>query len=296
MADIDIDIDIDSDSNPVVDNDDLQSNIPIKEATVKDLQTGFIQNKLTSKELVQYYLQQIQELNPLLRAAEEADKRRAKAQEENTVEAGGLDGIPILLQKISLKQQQDHMHCWGQSYAAPSGWCARSGQGINPYNASATPGGSSSGSAIAVASNLVAVALGTETDGSILNPCSANSVVGIKPTLGLTSRGGLYQSPLHKTLLGIYKTRINLLELNYYIINRPICRSWTVADAAYVLDSIVGDDPYDADATLKLKHTYLKPDGLKGKTLGIVRNPFFRYIKEFHEKNTALKQHILTLT
>lgn len=86
----------------------------------------------------------------------------------------------------------------------------------NPYNASADPGGSSSGSAVAVAANLVTVALGTETDGSILNPSNANSVVGIKPTLGLTSRGGVI--PLTPTQDTIGYTSYNIflpLGLSY---------------------------------------------------------------------------------
>lgn len=61
----------------------------------------------------------------------------------------------------------------------------------NPYVLSASPSGSSSGSSISVAANLVPVSLGTETDGSILSPASFNSVVGIKPTVGLTSRAGV---------------------------------------------------------------------------------------------------------
>ncbi|CAN6227204.1 unnamed protein product [Urochloa humidicola] len=72
-----------------------------------------------------------------------------------------------------------------------AGWSARGGQGRNPYVLSADPCGSSTGSAIAAAANMAAVTLGTETDGSILCPASLNSVVGIKPTLGLTSRAGV---------------------------------------------------------------------------------------------------------
>ncbi|KNA20376.1 hypothetical protein SOVF_053120 [Spinacia oleracea] len=220
-------------------NNDHQSNFPVKEATIKDLETAFQQNKLTSKELVLLYMQQIEKLNPVLRAvieinpdalelAEEADKRREKAKESGSNKDPGLDGIPILVKdNIATK---DKMNTTAGSYVllglvvprdagvveklrkagaiilgkaslsewanfrsshAPSGWCARGGQGRNPYNLSETPSGSSSGSAIAVAANLVAVTLGTETDGSILSPSSANSVVGIKPTLGLTSRGGV---------------------------------------------------------------------------------------------------------
>jgi amidase len=72
-----------------------------------------------------------------------------------------------------------------------SGWSARGGQCRNPYDLHVSPCGSSSGSAAAIAASLAAVAVGTETDGSIVCPASVNSVVGIKPTLGLVSRSGV---------------------------------------------------------------------------------------------------------
>src|ERR1035441_2248140 len=72
-----------------------------------------------------------------------------------------------------------------------SGWSARSGQTRNPFVLDRNPSGSSSGSAVAVAANLCAVAVGTETDGSILSPASFTGIVGIKPTLGLISRAGI---------------------------------------------------------------------------------------------------------
>ncbi|OAY75882.1 putative amidase [Ananas comosus] len=135
--------------------------------------------------------------------------------------------------------------------------------GCNPYVLSAGPCGSSSGSAIAVAANMVAVALGTETDGSIICPAAANSVVGIKPTVGLTSRAGVIPISPRQDTVG------------------PICR--TVSDAVHVLDAIVGYDPDDAEAT-KLASKYipqggykqfLNLEGLKGKRLGILRKGFF---------------------
>lgn len=72
----------------------------------------------------------------------------------------------------------------------------------NPYVLSADPSGSSSGSAISVAANLVAVSLGTETDGSILSPSSQNSVVGIKPSVGVTSRAGVVPISLRQDSVG----------------------------------------------------------------------------------------------
>ncbi|KAL3722659.1 hypothetical protein ACJRO7_034951 [Eucalyptus globulus] len=166
----------------------------------------------------------------------------------------------VLLGKASLSEWA-HYRFSGNN----SGWCARSGQGKNPYNLSATTCGSSSGSAISVAANMGAVSLGTETDGSILCPSSFNSLVGIKPTLGLTSRGGVVPITPRQDTVG------------------PMCR--TVADAVNVLDVIVGFDPYDAKATREASKyipregykQFLKADGLKGKRLGIVKAFFDFY-------------------
>ncbi|XP_078159148.1 putative amidase At4g34880 isoform X3 [Carex rostrata] len=102
----------------------------------------------------------------------------------------------VILGKASLSEWANF-----RSDNAPNGWCARAGQGKNPYVLSEDPHGSSSGSAIAVAANLVTVTLGSETDGSILYPSAANSVVGIKPTVGLTSRSGVIPiSPRQDTI------------------------------------------------------------------------------------------------
>ncbi|XP_044451948.1 probable amidase At4g34880 [Triticum aestivum] len=147
----------------------------------------------------------------------------------------------------------------------PAGWSPRAGQGINPYVPSATPCASSSGSAIAAAANMVAVTIGTETDGSIMCPSSFNSVVGIKPTVGLTSRAGVI----------IISPRMDTIG--------PICR--TVSDAVHVLEAMVGYDPRDAEATRMASRyipkggygQFLNIDGLRGKRVGILRKDFFRF-------------------
>ncbi|XP_015893424.3 LOW QUALITY PROTEIN: probable amidase At4g34880 [Ziziphus jujuba] len=163
----------------------------------------------------------------------------------------------IILGKASLSEWASF-----RSLNAPNGWSARGGQGKNPYVLSATPCGSSSGSAISVAANLAVVSLGTETDGSILCPASFNSVVGIKPTVGLTSRDGVIPITPRQDTIG------------------PISR--TVSDAVNVLDAIVGFD-YNDQATREASKyippggykQYLITYGLEGKRIGIVRNPFF---------------------
>ncbi|GLU02770.1 hypothetical protein SLE2022_200070 [Rubroshorea leprosula] len=208
----------------------------IEEATIRDIQHAFKHSRLTSRKLVEFYIQEISKLNPVLRGvievnpdalyqADVADKeRRARARGSLSC----LHGIPILLKdSIATKDKlnttagsfallgsvvprdagvvkklrkagaiilgKGSMSEWSsfRSLTAAEGWSARGGQGKNPYVLTADPCGSSSGSAISVASNIVAVSLGTETDGSILCPASANSVVGIKPTVGLTSRAGV---------------------------------------------------------------------------------------------------------
>jgi amidase len=106
-----------------------------------------------------------------------------------------------------------------------SGWSARGGQTRNPYRLSHSPCGSSSGSAVAVSANLAAAAVGTETDGSIVCPAAVNGVVGLKPTVGLVSRGGIVPISFSQDTAG------------------PISRS--VADAAALLTAMAGRD--DAD-------------------------------------------------
>jgi amidase len=144
-----------------------------------------------------------------------------------------------------------------RSTRSSSGWSGRGRQVHNPYVLDRNPCGSSSGSAAAVSANLVAVALGTETDGSIVCPSSICGVVGIKPTVGLTSRAGVIPISHTQDTVG------------------PHAR--TVADAAIVLGALVGVDPRDeatADSAGKFVTDYtqfLDPDGLRGARIGIAR-------------------------
>ncbi|MDQ2715701.1 MAG: amidase [Chloroflexota bacterium] len=150
-----------------------------------------------------------------------------------------------------------------RSTASSSGWSARGGQARNPYVLDRSPCGSSSGSAIAVAANLAAAALGTETDGSILCPASMCAVVGIKPTLGLSSRAGVIPIAHSQDTVG------------------PFGR--TVADAAALLGAITGSDPRDpaTQQSAGKVHTdytqFLDPDGLRGARIGIARQTYFGY-------------------
>jgi amidase len=147
-----------------------------------------------------------------------------------------------------------------RSTHSSSGWSARGGQTLNPYVLDRNPCGSSSGSGAAVAANLCVVAVGTETDGSIVCPSSANSLVGIKPTLGLVSRSGIIPIAHSQDTSG------------------PMAR--TVSDATILLNAMVGfdaNDPVTREGTGKGKADYtqfLKADGLRGARIGVARKSF----------------------
>ncbi len=149
-----------------------------------------------------------------------------------------------------------------RSTSSSSGWSARGGQARNPYNALHTPCGSSSGSGVAVAADLTLLAVGTETNGSIICPSANNSVVGIKPTLGLISRSGVIPIAHSQDTAG------------------PMTR--TVADAAVMLSVMAGSDPQDAitdnpQAQSPVDYTqYLQADALSGKRIGVMRSLFGR--------------------
>jgi len=142
-----------------------------------------------------------------------------------------------------------------RSTRSSSGWSSAGGQTRNPYSTDRTPCGSSSGSGVAVAANLCSVAIGTETDGSIVCPSGINGIVGIKPTIGLVSRSGIIPISHTQDTAG------------------PMAR--TVSEAALLLTFITGKDKFDK-VTNKAQHNinyinYLKKDGLKGKRIGVAR-------------------------
>jgi len=144
-----------------------------------------------------------------------------------------------------------------RSTRSVSGWSSRGGQTNNPYATDRNPCGSSSGSGAAVSANFCAVAIGTETNGSIHCPSSVNGVVGIKPTVGLVSRTGIIPISHTQDTAG------------------PMTR--TVRDAAIVLSAIAGQDPSDS-ATLSNRSaavdytTYLRADHLSGKRVGVEKS------------------------
>jgi amidase len=150
-----------------------------------------------------------------------------------------------------------------RSTRSSSGWSARGGQCRNPFVLDRNPCGSSSGSAVAVSANLGAVAVGTETDGSIVCPASATGVVGIKPTVGLVSRAGIIPISHTQDTAG------------------PLCR--TVSDAAILLGAMAGADARDratAASSGRVERDYSKfldPKGLRNARIGVARAKFFGY-------------------
>ena len=278
-----------------------------EEATIAELQAAMQAGTLTSRRLVEAYLQRIRqidlsgvqlnsviEVNPdALAIADQLDRERRGAGPR-----GPLHGIPILVKDnfatddqmetaagslallgsrvprdaFVVKRLRDagavilgkaNLSEWAnfRSTQSSSGWSGRAGQCLNPYVLDHNPCGSSSGSGAAVSANLAAATLGTETDGSIVCPSSTNGVVGIKPTLGLTSRSGVVPLAHSQDVTG------------------PMCR--TVADAATVLGAMTGVDPRDPATAQSQGHLFtdyrqfLDPNGLRGARVGVWREGVF---------------------
>jgi amidase len=147
-----------------------------------------------------------------------------------------------------------------RSSHSTSGWSGRGGLTKNPYALDRNPCGSSSGTGAAVSANFAAAGIGTETDGSIVCPSSANGIAGIKPTVGLISRAGIIPISHSQDTAG------------------PMCR--TVRDAAILLGALAGVDPDDEATSAsagKSQPDYTRfcdPNGLKGARIGVARKYF----------------------
>ena len=160
-----------------------------------------------------------------------------------------------------------------RSTRSSSGWSARGGQCRNPYAPDRSPCGSSSGSGVAVSANLCAVAVGTETDGSIVCPSSVDGIAGIKPTVGLVSRSGVIPVSHSQDTPG------------------PMAR--TVGDAAALLSALAVADERDAAteaARAEPDYTaFLDPDGLRGARIGVARK-----LAGFNDRVDGLFEDALT--
>jgi amidase len=162
----------------------------------------------------------------------------------------------VILGKANMTEWANYM-----TTNMPAGYSSRGGQVKNPYGESLSPGGSSSGSAVAVAAGFCPVSVGTETSGSILSPANWNSIVGVKPTLGLISRAGVVPIASSQDTAG------------------PFAR--TVADAAILLGAMTGVDPADRATQRSSRHArrdyteFLTPQGLERLRVGVPRTVFF---------------------
>ena len=165
------------------------------------------------------------------------------------------EGGAVVLGKTNLSEWANF-----RSSRSSSGWSARGGQCRNPFVLDRSPCGSSSGSGAAVSASFSTVAIGTETNGSVVCPSSANGVVGIKPTVGLVSRSGIIPIAHSQDTAG------------------PMAR--TVADAAAVLGVIGGVDPEDSatighSGPVHADYTrFLDAGSLRGARLGVARSFF----------------------
>ena len=280
------------------------ADVDLEEATVAGLQAAMASGQTTARKITEGYLARIAEIDKKLNAIIElnpdalAIAARCDEERKSGKRVGSLHGIPVLLKDnietadkmkttagslalvnaptpkqdaFIVKQLRDagavilgktNLSEWAnfRSLKSSSGWSGRGGQTHNPYILDRNPCGSSSGSGSAIAANLAAIAVGTETDGSIICPSATCGLVGIKPTLGLVSRSGIIPIAHSQDTAGSM-TR-------------------TVADAAAMLNVLVGADPNDEITTARRKWeradytASLKKDGLRGMRIGVGRQYF----------------------
>lgn len=265
-------------------------------APVAQLQQAMAAGTLTSAALTAQCLDRIAELNPRLRAvitvSPDAAAEAAARDRDRPPTTGPLHGIPVLIKDNiavaglpatagspallgaetgdaflagrlraagAVILGKANLSEWAnfRSTQSSSGWSTLGGQAANPHALDRNPSGSSSGSAVAVAAGLAPLAVGTETDGSIVCPASACGVVGIKPTLGLVSRQGIVPISAQQDTAG------------------PMAR--TVADAAALLSVLAGADPGDPPTELASSQptdytAFLDPGALAGARIGVWRD------------------------
>lgn len=272
--------------------DDLQRRMAAGELTAHELTLAYL-NRIAEIDQAGPRLNAVIELNPdALAIAGTLDEERKAGRVR-----GPLHGIPVLIKDniatadamettagslalIGQKPRRDahivvrlreagaiilgktNLSEWAnfRGNSSVSGWSGRGGQTRNPYALDRNPSGSSSGSAVAVSANLCVVAVGTETNGSIISPSSVCGVVGVKPTVGLVSRSGIIPIAASQDTAG------------------PIAR--TVRDAALLLQALAGPDTRDtitttAPGTIASELAApLAAGALKGARVGVLHGPF----------------------
>ncbi len=292
-------------------------NFVFGEATIAGIHAAMKAGRLTARQLVEMYLARIEAydkkgpainavilVNP--NAAKEADALDGKLRKSGFV--GPLHGIPVLLKdnvetadmattagSLSLKGFMPpadapivaRMRKAGAIIIAKANlhefamagetFSSIAGQTLNPYDLTRTPGGSSGGTGAGLAADFAVAGIGTDTVNSVRSPASANSIVGIRPTIGVVSRSGIVPYALTQDTAG--------------------AMARTVADAVLLLDVIAGYDPQDASTAWgvgRIPETYtafLKKGGLKGARIGVPRG-FFGTGPEHAEVNAAVRASI----
>lgn len=277
------------------------ASIDVAEAGIADLAARMQRGEVDSRGLTQAYLARIEAidrsgptLNSVIAVNPQAlaEAERMDAERRAGRVRGPLHGVPVLLKdnidatpmattagSLALAEHRPardaflvqrlrdagavilgktNLSEWAnfRSTHSISGWSGIAGQTRNPYVLDRNPCGSSSGSGVAASASLAAAAVGTETDGSIICPAAVSGVVGLKPTVGLVSRDGVVPISGSQDTPG------------------PMARS--VADAAVLLDALVGHDARD-EATRDAKRpatsyaSHLRADGLRGARIGVLR-------------------------
>src|SRR3954451_14045643 len=276
--------------------------IDVDTTTIPQLQKLMNARRLTSEQLVRFYLARIQRLNPKLHAvitvsrtavtdARATDRYRRKDGDRRpllgipVIVKDNIDttGMPTTAGSLALAGSRPpdafivrrlkaagalvigkaNLSEWAnyRGNQSSSGWSAVGGQNNNPYVLDRTPCGSSSGSAVVAAADLATVAVGTETDGSVVCPSGQNGDVGIKPTLGLASRSGIVPISAQQNTAG------------------PIARN--VTDAAVLLGALTGVDRKDPATAAQTGHVYrdytrfLTARSLRGARIGVWRTGNF---------------------
>lgn len=293
--------------------ENMFTTINLMDATISELTQAMEKVQVTSKELVEMYIDRINaydkqlELNSIISInsdavaqAEELDKERAKGNikgklhgipiiVKDNYDVGGLPttaGCKALMNSIApddafvVKKLKDAgaiiLAKANMSEFASSGRNSRStigGAVHNPYDTTRTPAGSSGGTGVAITSNFAAAGLGTDTGSSVRAPSTMNNLFGLRVSLGLTSRDGIVPLSLDNDIAG------------------PLCRS--AQDLALMLSVMAGTDSNDSwtkdsDSMIPVDGyaSYLKADGLKGKKIGYLQNSFGYY---YNNKGEAVE-------
>ncbi len=302
----------------------------LEEITINELQENYSNGTYTISDVVEAYLQRIEDIdnngpaiNSIIEVNPDAMEIAKKLDEELAAgnSRGPMHGIPVILKDnidthdkmsttaganalIGSKPLQDafiveklresgaiilakaNLSEWANFHSdfSSSGWSAHGGQTKNPYDITRNPCGSSAGSGASASANLTVISIGTETNGSITCPSSANGLVGIKPTVGLLSRSGIIPISFTQDTPG------------------PMTR--TVTDAAIALGAMVGIDIKDSktvasEGNFHIDYTqFLKEGALEGKRIGVFNGPrgnHFRVDTLFNDNLRLLEAQGATL-